>query len=238
MNQKTDIMMKLKYYLRLISFILFVFILSSAYSQTDKSCKVLIAKISGVYNGDCKNGLAHGKGIAKGVDTYVGRFKKGMPNGQGKYTWENGDYYDGNWKKGKRNGKGIMYQNTDGKKVLGLWKDDVFIKEIVEPPYKIIRSLNVMSVIITENPRGVKGNVDIYFNRDGRITRSVNSLSLESSSGAISQSMNYCGFENVIFPIEGKISFTTSNRLNVGTIQCDVEFKITKESSWKIVIRY
>jgi hypothetical protein len=33
-------------------------------------CKVISPDISGSYTGDCKHGLAHGKGIAQGKDRY------------------------------------------------------------------------------------------------------------------------------------------------------------------------
>jgi hypothetical protein len=32
--------------------------------------------------------------------------QRGLPNGFGKLTWQNGDYYEGNFKFGKRNGFG------------------------------------------------------------------------------------------------------------------------------------
>ena len=44
-------------------------------------CKVLMKEISGSYSGECKKGLADGKGEAKGVDRYIGAFKKGLPDG-------------------------------------------------------------------------------------------------------------------------------------------------------------
>ena len=77
--------MKLNY-LVLLTFILLSLSNNFTYSQTEESCKVLISEISEKYEGDCKNGLAHGTGVAKGIDLYEGRFKKGIPNGKGKYT--------------------------------------------------------------------------------------------------------------------------------------------------------
>ena len=74
--------------------------------QDQAPCKVLLESISGSYEGDCKKGLAHGKGKAVGEDTYEGTFKKGFPEGEGKYTWANGDYYEGEFKKGKIEGEG------------------------------------------------------------------------------------------------------------------------------------
>ena len=67
-------------------------------------CKVLITGISGKYSGGCRKGLAHGKGTAQGMDTYAGKFKRGLPDGTGIYTWADGSYYEGQWKAGKREG--------------------------------------------------------------------------------------------------------------------------------------
>ncbi len=61
---------------------------------------MLKPEISLDYHGECKKGLAHGKGEAFGRDHYIGEFKKGWPNGNGLYKWNNGDNYEGEWKKG------------------------------------------------------------------------------------------------------------------------------------------
>ena len=76
-------------------------ITSNVVSQENESkvnCKVLVDALSDKYEGRCKKGLAHGKGIATGIDTCEGKFKNGFPHGQGVYTWKNSDVYDGNWK--------------------------------------------------------------------------------------------------------------------------------------------
>ena len=53
------------------------------YSQdSTKTCKVELKNLTGFYQGECKNGFAHGKGEAKGEHRYVGMFKYGLPNGK------------------------------------------------------------------------------------------------------------------------------------------------------------
>jgi hypothetical protein len=54
---------------------------------------------------------------------YVGKLLNGLPHGQGKLTWPNGDYYDGLFKYGKRNGMGKRV-NTDGSEYQGEYLDD------------------------------------------------------------------------------------------------------------------
>jgi len=69
----------MKIILRILFFTFLSFALSQLFSQDD--CKVLIPEISGQYVGKCKKGLAHGKGLAIGIDRYEGSFKKGYPEG-------------------------------------------------------------------------------------------------------------------------------------------------------------
>jgi hypothetical protein len=54
---------------------------------------------------------------------YVGEFKDDKFNGQGTYTFTNGDKYVGEWKDGKANGQG-MYTFVNGYKYVGEFKDD------------------------------------------------------------------------------------------------------------------
>ena len=66
------------------------------------NCKVNDVDINQEYRGECRNGLAHGKGRAKGRDVYFGEFKDGNTHGQGTYTWATGDSYEGSWVNGER----------------------------------------------------------------------------------------------------------------------------------------
>ncbi|GAB1392784.1 hypothetical protein MASR1M60_09470 [Rhodocyclaceae bacterium] len=83
--------------------------LVSLLSHAQPACKVNDKDISDSYKGECKNGLAHGKGIAKGRDTYDGFFVMGNQEGNGTYIW--GDSY--------RN----CGHDMCGKKYVGTWKD-------------------------------------------------------------------------------------------------------------------
>jgi hypothetical protein len=153
------------------------------------SCKVLLEPISETYIGDCKNGLANGKGMAQGTDKYEGKFKEGLPNGKGKYTWANGDYFEGNWKNGQKNGKGSLYTSSSNRVLQGFWKDDNFVKEITEAPYKITYANNATATIqerVGANP----GSVEIVFVRE-RETRDFPDLMLAGSSGTYTRGSSY-----------------------------------------------
>lgn len=79
-----------------------------ALNSTGQECTVMLDSLKGSYAGECRKGLANGTGTATGTDSYSGQFKNGYPDGNGKYTWKNGDWYEGEWKKGKQNGKGTF----------------------------------------------------------------------------------------------------------------------------------
>ena len=122
-------------------------------SIAQDNCKVLLDAIAGQYEGDCRKGLAEGKGTAKGEDMYVGAFKKGLPHGVGKYTWANGDIYEGEFKKGLKEGKGsmsILLPDGQATEQTGYWSNDKYMGEN-KSPYKMhYRSMGVLSVRINE----------------------------------------------------------------------------------------
>ena len=80
-------------------------------------CKVLDVDTSKTYSGGCKNGLAHGKGVAKGRDFYRGSFVNGNNHGYGVYEWGPKsdwarDRYEGEWNNGERTGYGEYSSNN------------------------------------------------------------------------------------------------------------------------------
>ena len=79
----------------------------------------------GVYVGEVKNGIEHGKGTFTLDDgeKYDGEWIQGRRSGRGTMTFSNGDKYEGEYKDGKRDGRGT-YTYPDGSKYEGEWKDD------------------------------------------------------------------------------------------------------------------
>jgi hypothetical protein len=81
-------------------------------SNADAGCRVNDQDISDSYSGDCVSGLAHGKGVAKGVDEYRGEFRNGNKDGQGTYTWGG---------KSKWTGQIFIGESVDDALVKGVW---------------------------------------------------------------------------------------------------------------------
>lgn len=93
-------------------------------SIASTECRVLDPDIAESYVGDCRDGVANGKGIATGKDSYEGEFIAGKQHGSGNYTWAVGHQYVGEWSDGKRNGFGRITW-SDGAMYEGEWRNDV-----------------------------------------------------------------------------------------------------------------
>ncbi|HKL07951.1 MAG TPA: hypothetical protein VJ896_04200 [Bacteroidales bacterium] len=206
--------------------------------DNNNSCKVLLESISGEYSGECKKGLAHGKGVAKGEDVYEGRFKKGFPHGLGKYTWSDGNYYEGRWKNGEKHGKGYLYNFSKKEKIYGIWKNDHFLREVEEKPYNIHRKIGIAGVSFHKNELLTPYRIQFEFQRDGVKTTIVDDLYINAINGQFYNSASFCGFENVIFPFEATIEFSAPNKFNTVMNQYELKIEITEPASWKVVIRY
>lgn len=206
--------------------------------ENQQECKVLMPEISDSYRGECKAGLAHGDGIASGVDVYQGKFKKGYPWGSGKYIWANGDYYEGRWKEGKKHGKGILYTQATDKELQGIWKNDEFVKEVKDPPYEVTLKYGVTGLNFYKYDENEPHDIEFQFQRDGSQSSIVGQLVLVSTSGSIKKSNTFSGFENVQFPFEGSVEFVEPSRMGSVEVRYEVKFKIIEEGSWRIVIRY
>jgi hypothetical protein len=131
----------------------------SAYSLSAQDCTVALASLRGTYTGSCKSGKANGQGKAVGQDTYEGHFKSGLPDGNGIYTWSNGDSYQGSFEKGVKQGHGKMVMKLSGRAdsiVDGYWKKDEYIGEY-EKPYKLLLRTNKITKVDIK-PSDVRGN--------------------------------------------------------------------------------
>ncbi|MEN6326298.1 MAG: hypothetical protein ABFD18_08840 [Syntrophomonas sp.] len=78
------------------------------------------------YIGDKKNGMFDGQGTYSwdDGDNYTGKWQEDFIEGQGTYTWANGDEYEGEWKDNQFTGQGT-YTWPSGSTYTGEWKDGV-----------------------------------------------------------------------------------------------------------------
>jgi hypothetical protein len=238
-------------------FILFLCALSLILSHSVKSqndCKVLLKEIAKSYEGPCKKGLAHGKGVAKGVDHYEGSFKKGLPHGYGTYKYANGDIYTGEWSKGKRNGLG-KFTSADKKLVSeGIWKDGIFHKSRTIPKYRIIMKQNIQTISISRKSSTVD-KIELRFYRDGKEMADMSRLTIVGSTGIKEQISNYFLFTGQNYPFDCNLNFKAKGRLSTtrvsgdanspttktqtnSEVECRVEFSIFEPGHWVVTIKY
>lgn len=85
------------------------------------SCKVFDADLQASYEGGCKDGLAEGRGVARGPGGvyYNGEFRAGTKTGQGRKVYSNGDVYNGGWLHDLREGRGSYVHGE-----LSPWRGD------------------------------------------------------------------------------------------------------------------
>lgn len=206
-------------------------------SAQNSECKVLIPEISGTYAGDCKNGLAHGNGTATGIDRYEGQFNKGLPHGRGTYAWTNGPVYRGEWSKGLQNGEGeIIYFTAGGDStVKGFWKGGAYIGKTVVPAYTVIRKDNLLSCNFRKLDKG--NTVIVKFMLKGQINSRVKEMSMVYSSGMQFKSgANYQGIQDVYFPFNLVILYTTYNPISRGAFDVQFECTINEPGKWEIIL--
>lgn len=223
----------------IISIILFIS-LPGQDTEQKVDCKVLKAEISGQYTGECKKDLAHGFGKAVGKDTYEGQFRRGLPHGKGIYTFASGAVFTGRWKKGLRNGRGTLLISVEGKDsvIVGVWKDDEFVKTSVVDDkfsYNIVYRRSVDRIRIL--PMGTKNEISIKIERFG-MPLQARDLLLYGSSGNQVISHYFTGFQDVEFPFRATVTYLVPNKLMTGVLNCEVRFEIYRPGGWEVILQH
>jgi hypothetical protein len=214
--------------------VLFLLLLSAGVTYAQNSeCRVMKPEIAGIYQGECKKGLAQGKGIAQGIDRYEGQFSKGLPSGTGTYKWANGVYYEGQWKNGFRDGEGKMVYRDSV--VSGFWREDRYLGKKKIAPYKIISSLSLSRYTISKST-GRNNTVKIRMTQGGSDNVSIEDFSLAYDSGSEFRSGNYYGIENISYPVTIKVKYRTWNQLKTSQYDVRFELEIDEPGSWDIVL--
>jgi len=201
----------------------------------DEECEVLLLSIAENYVGDCKRGLAHGKGKADGVDIYEGEFKKGYPHGTGLFQYDNGDVYSGHLKKGLKDGEGTLFTKIEDRDTVltGIWIDDVYVGPKPKHP-QVLYKYGVDSHSFRNVREGNRFLIDIYLN--GLPNTDMENFTIISTSGTEFQMGRSFGFENVDFPVVCKVSYYTWNKLRTARHQAIFEFKLEEPGDWLVKI--
>jgi outer membrane lipoprotein-sorting protein len=221
----------IKKYGLLISIVLFS--ITKTWAQDTETAKVLLAEISKSYKGDSKDGLANGKGTAKGVDTYTGEFKNGLPDGKGKYTYENGNVYNGYFTEGLKNGKGVFTFSIGGNTITqkGYWvKGDYVGINNPEELYIVSNQSGIESYSITKVEDS--GN-DITFSVISGGTKYVpRDFTIHTTSGQRLAEGKTLLITNYNLPVNCEISFSVNKSGNI--MQCRFTFEILKPGRFKV----
>jgi hypothetical protein len=215
-----------------LSLVLLLITATCVYGQQE-GCKVLLPGISGAYVGECKKGLAHGKGLAQGTDRYEGHFSKGLPEGKGVYKWADGSWYDGEWKGGMRNGHGKFVRGDSIAE--GFWKADSYQGKKPVAPYKIQANRNVQRWTITKSVELDTG-VRIKLMIGGQENSEVEDFTLAYSSGNEFKNVGTYGIEHASVPLDVTIRYTTWNQLHSAQYDVLFEVTITEPGTWNITL--
>jgi hypothetical protein len=194
-----------------------------------------MTEISGSYQGGCKNGLANGKGTAKGEDTYVGMFKNGLPNGKGKYTYKNGNVYSGYWSDGLKNGNGEFNYFVNGKVITqkGYWEKGEYVGKTNPDVLYRVNSSNGIEYYSIKRLGDDENQIKISF--VGAMTKYVpQDLKIETSSGLLKQEIKKFTIFQYKCPINCSIRFTF--KTSGGSRLCKLEFDILKPGTYEVII--
>lgn len=213
--------------------VLFFFFLNPSFSQ--KECKVLMPQIAGEYTGKCKNGVAHGKGLSIGEDTYEGNFKVGLPFGKGEYKWSTGERYVGEWEFGKREGEGIFYYFKDNEPLTldGMWIDDQYVGPVPENP-KVTAKTGIERYRFQRQSDGNRVQVSFFINGISNVD--FEEFTFHGSSGSQFKTGNTMGYESVVFPFTCRLTYYSWNKAHTSRNFTRFEFEISQPGKWQVVL--
>lgn len=199
--------------------VLFAISISSALAQ---DCKVEPENLKGTYTGECINGKAEGKGIATGLNRYEGFFRKGYPDGEGKYVWEDQSWYFGNFRKGNREGLGEMHYSINGRDstVNGYWKKDKYVGKY-EKAYAVmgnttrinridVRSQQKDGNTIIINTKAISQNYPVYITDITVLSGNyLNKSNMNVSNGAM------LILKQVTFPFRARFNIANGENVDI-----------------------
>ena len=218
----------LQFKIALFSVVIYLGLSSIAIAQSD--CEVKIKELEGIYEGECKKGLAHGTGTAEGIDKYQGEFKKGLPHGKGVYTWSNGMMYDGEFRNGEKDGEGkmtIAAINEKDSVLTGFWNKDIYVGQYKDP-YKIHDKSPLVTGTRVTKAEGSESIIYININLKGK-TESNPNFVLQEQVGSYSSIQSF-GRVTKVYVVRFPFRFTLTY------LDETADIEIFNEGTWNITI--
>jgi hypothetical protein len=208
---------------------------STSAQENTSDCKVLIKGISEHYQGECKNGLAEGNGIAKGADIYIGSFRKGFPDGKGVYKYKDGPTYTGYWKKGLKDGEGELRYMINGKDsvITGVWKADIYTgKQNKADDYKITNQNNIDYYSIKRSDQD-RNLIEVSFERV-MLKYIPRDLEFTFSSGHLTKDGWTLTLRDFTCPVYCYIHYTLKKQDEA--IICNFDFEILTPGKYTVLV--
>ena len=219
------------------SFVIACFIVFIGVQVSGQEVKgpVLKQELVGKYEGELKKGLAHGEGIAVGLDSYNGHFNKGLPDDKGIYTFHNGDVYKGEFSRGLFNGKGVLtYKKARGDSIVeGYWEAGKYAGKTQVVPYEISNKTGSVNPSIICSGDGNKVEIVVFDPYNKYIIPQIMAM------GQFTQQTYYGRnlFAEAVFPLTFDIRYSCTNKMRSGIIDSTIRIKINKPGNWQITLR-
>jgi hypothetical protein len=196
---------------------------------------ILKNELVGKYVGGLKNGLAQGKGTAIGQDSYTGNFRKGLPDGEGIYTDNEGNVYKGAFMNGLKDGKGELNLILPGKDSLlkGSWEKDKFIGLGKGYPYEISNKTGIVIPRIFNTGPGNKVEITIV---DPVTNMLITGSIAVKGEGTLRTTFGRYIYEDVVFPIEFDIRYDCNNKIGTSTASNTIRIKLNRPASWVVTL--
>lgn len=213
----------------------FMLITSMAIAQQTTDSVVLLKEISGTYKGKISNGLANGKGTARGEDTYTGMFKDGLPDGKGKYAYNNGNIFEGYWTKGMKNGEGkfTFFINGKANEQHGYWKNNEYAGTTNPDEFYSVTCLAGIEAYSIKRLDSKATQIKVSFY--GAMLKNVPyGLNIISSSGQVVKENKNFAIYNYTCPTHCIITFKI--RTAGGNRECNLTFDILQPGNYEVVI--
>lgn len=232
-----------------VVFLLALLVGFSLIGKAQFDCQVVPEALKGQYNGECKKGLANGEGAAKGIDSYVGAFKKGYPHGFGVYTYANGSVYIGSFNKGQKDGYGILKKMTEAGDVeedYGWWlADSLMVANDTKALFRVKerKGIKMIDPKLTRD-NSLKNEVWINFKIDGVPDKTVVVSKAEISSGkqlnTRDRSLNtLVAFSDIEeFPVTFRLEYEIRETTHFEMTECVVEIMLFTGGLWEIDLNH